>query len=994
VTGRQTLKVFISSPSDVRPERLIAEQVVQRLAREFAHHFNIEAKLWEREPLVATAPFQTNITPLRETDIVVVILWSRLGRPLPADQFRGAVTSRIVTGTEWEFEDAWHSSSTSEDHLPSLLLYRKTAPVIGTYEDEAVVREALNQKRLLEDFLARWTLSSDGVSVAGAWSEFSDAGGFEEMLDNHLRALIEQRLDPGTAEESLAGKTYYGRPFRGLLSFEPEDAPIFFGRSRATNELRELLARQAANGCAFMLVMGASGSGKSSLVKAGLLPYLMMPGMVASVALCRWAVLRPSDVSGDPLAALAAAMLSPAALPELTELLYTNEELKKSLTGNPQQVVFAVRQGLNRAAQAAGLTREGEARLTLVVDQLEELFTQDGITPGTRLAIVAALEALARSGLVWIIATMRSDFFDRLETVPALAELSKGEARYLLAPPSEAEIAEIIKYPAREAGLRFEKDAHRGVSLEDDLRKAAARDQGALPLLSFVLDQLWQHRDERQTLTFAAYKALGGLEGALGQQAEAVFQEQPEATRAELAAILRALVTTGADGKATSRWTPMSAFAASAPQRSLIKAFLDPKARLLIADSDVLEGARVRVAHEALLTHWERARDQIAADIRDLELRGRLEQAARRWRAAASKDKNSLVLPPGLPLAEAQALRRRWGAQLPKDVVDFIAKSKRTIQWRRARLAIILTSAAAALPAALVLVWAALVWWGVWSLEREVQFVTVPAGCFKMGSPPTEDGRLSDEGPLHDVCVRGFELGKFSVTQSQWRQVMVHNPDPSQFKGDNRPVEGASWDDAQLFLRLMSFFGTRNYRLPSEAEREYATRASTETARYWGEQADDSCAYANIADQTFKGTFPDYPAVNCNDSYVYTAPVGSFKPNAFGLYDMIGNVWEWVEDCFVDYERIAPANGSIVTSDNCPRRVLRGSSWFSSANNARAAQRGRNVPSVRSNLIGLRLARTLPGESDPPRITVTVPVPFSRSPPSGSIETGQKTGGK
>jgi hypothetical protein len=327
VIGRQTLKIFISSPSDVRPERLIAEQVVQRLAREYAHHFNIEPKLWEREPLFATAPFQTNITPPRETDIVVVILWSRIGRPLQGDQFRGAVTGRILTGTEWEFEDAWHSSSTRDDRLPDLLLYRKTAPVIGTYENEAVVREALTQKRRLEDFFARWTLSSDGVSAAGAWSDFGDAGEFEELLDTHLRALIERRLESSTAEGTLSGKTYYGRPFRGLFSFEPEDAPIFFGRSHATNELRELLARQAAKGCAFVLVMGASGSGKSSLVKAGLLPYLMMPGMVGQVALCRWAVLRPSDVSGDPIAALAASMLSPSALPELAGLLYTAEDL-------------------------------------------------------------------------------------------------------------------------------------------------------------------------------------------------------------------------------------------------------------------------------------------------------------------------------------------------------------------------------------------------------------------------------------------------------------------------------------------------------------------------------------------------------------------------------------------------------------------------------------------------------------------------------------------
>src|SRR5947207_3138112 len=106
---RKRVRIFISSPSDVRPERLIAQRLVERLAREFSHHFRVEPVLWEREPLVATEHFQTSITPPHETDIVVVILWSRLGVLLPVEQFPGAVTGRQVTGTEWEFEDAFAS---------------------------------------------------------------------------------------------------------------------------------------------------------------------------------------------------------------------------------------------------------------------------------------------------------------------------------------------------------------------------------------------------------------------------------------------------------------------------------------------------------------------------------------------------------------------------------------------------------------------------------------------------------------------------------------------------------------------------------------------------------------------------------------------------------------------------------------------------------------------------------------------------------------------
>src|SRR5262249_28790994 len=208
----------------------------------------------------------------------------------------------------------------------------------------------------------------------------------------------------------------------------------------------------------FVLVFGASGSGKSSLVKAGLLPDLMLPGMIGRVGLVRWGVLRPSDSGGDPLAALATAILSPTGLPELAGLHYTPEQLTALLHQAPGQVALPMRQGLARAAGrvtrrrrrglagaagAAGLPATAEARLVLVVDQLEEIFTIEGYEPEARRGFVAALETLARTDLVWVVATMRSDFFHRMETLPALAALS-AEARYLLFPPSHAQIRPII----------------------------------------------------------------------------------------------------------------------------------------------------------------------------------------------------------------------------------------------------------------------------------------------------------------------------------------------------------------------------------------------------------------------------------------------------------------------------------------------------------------------------------------------------------------------
>ena len=338
---------------------------------------------------------------------------------------------------------------------------------------------------------------------------------------------------------------------------------------------------------------------------------------------------------------MAAAILSSTALPELAALQYTPDQLAALLREAPGQAALPIRQGLTEAGKTAGLTDIAEARLAIVVDQLEEMFTIDRVDRVSREAFVAALATLATSGLVWVVATMRSDFFDRVETMPALAALS-AEGRFLLLPPDESEIGQIIRQPAQEAGLRFEHDAATGVILDEVVRQAAAADRSALPLLSFLLDQLWQQRSDTGVLTFAAYRELGGLEGAIGRRAEEVFQAQPEAVQRELVPLLRDLVTVEG-GKPVSRAAPLSRFPDGSPRRALVEAFLDPEARLLVSDGDSSQ-AQLRLAHEALLTHWQRAREQIAADMRDLELRGRLEEEAEEWRAAPRRDRKSTRL--------------------------------------------------------------------------------------------------------------------------------------------------------------------------------------------------------------------------------------------------------------------------------------------------------------------------------------------------------------
>jgi hypothetical protein len=673
-------RVFISSPFDVRRERLIAEKVVKLLDREFSHFFRVETVLWERRPLIASHHFQDfeNIPPPRTCDITVVILWSRMGVPLPSDRFRGAVSDKVpVTGTEWEFEDAL--ASCRANGRPTLLLYHKEAPILATLDSKDKVDEMWRQKSLVEDFMLNWFRSADGNYIAAS-QRFTIATEFEEKVEDDLRELLQREVKAGNYGIPALISWHKGSPFRGLEAFETEHSPVFFGRTRARNELRDKLALQdRPDGCAFVLVLGASGSGKSSLIKAGLIPDLSLPGMIGDVALCRFAFMNPARTGGDLLSALSIAII--AALPELLELRYSAERLTGLLRGDCKQAAFAIEQGLGRASEQAQLTEVASARLVVIVDQLEEIFTQESLTSDERELFARVLEVLARSGLAWIIGSMRSDFFHRTATVPTLARITAGESCYMLAAPTANEIGQIIRHPARAAGLRFDVDATRGISLDEELRDVAARDPASLPLLEYTLDQLWKRKDENGVLTFAACADLGGLKGAIGRRAQEELEKLAANVRETLPSVLRSLVQVeqGAGGAATARAAPMSLFRPGTAERTLVDAFVAPDARLFVASGDD-KGATLRVAHEALLTHWETAREQIARDRADLQLRGRLEQAAALWRESEDE---SRLLGEGSPLEEAEHHLASYPNELSSEVVRFIQRSK--AKWETLR---------------------------------------------------------------------------------------------------------------------------------------------------------------------------------------------------------------------------------------------------------------------------------------------------------------------
>jgi formylglycine-generating enzyme required for sulfatase activity len=222
-----------------------------------------------------------------------------------------------------------------------------------------------------------------------------------------------------------------------------------------------------------------------------------------------------------------------------------------------------------------------------------------------------------------------------------------------------------------------------------------------------------------------------------------------------------------------------------------------------------------------------------------------------------------------------------------------------------------------------------------------LELVAIPGGKFLMGSPP--EAEYDFEKPQHEVTVPAFYMGKYPVTQAQWERVanlpkekMDLNPEPSYFKGANLPVEGVSWFDAQEFCARLSKNTSKLYRLPSEAEWEYACRAGTTTDYYFGDTITTDL-------------------VNHNIKYAQTTDVGKFPPNAFGLYDMHGNVWEWCEDGWHDTYINAPTDGTAAISSN-NQRVLRGGSLYLNSEYCRSAYRVSNIAHGSFNYDGFRVA--------------------------------------
>ena len=260
------------------------------------------------------------------------------------------------------------------------------------------------------------------------------------------------------------------------------------------------------------------------------------------------------------------------------------------------------------------------------------------------------------------------------------------------------------------------------------------------------------------------------------------------------------------------------------------------------------------------------------------------------------------------------------------------------------------------------------------------EMVVVPAGRFQMGSPSYEEERNDAEGPMHRVMIgEAFAVGVYEVTRGEYERFVgatdhaAENAcytyeegeveeragrnwrDPGYRQSGEHPAVCVSWEDAQAYVGWLSRESGAGYRLLSEAEWEYVARGGTATARYWGEGEGEQCRHANGADASTEFDW----RVSCNDGHARTAPVGSYTKNGFGVSDVLGNVWEWVEDCRNRSYEGAPTDGAAWTRGDCNTRVVRGGSWINDPRALRSALRDWDLSGDRVSNVGFRVARSL-----------------------------------
>lgn len=494
----------------------------------------------------------------------------------------------------------------------------------------------------------------------------------ETIRKRGYRTVAEVRFPLGQEQSAQQHSWQQGSPFPGLQAYDARYASVFFGRGAQIDTLLSRIAQQIQFGRAFCLLLGPSGSGKSSLINAGVMPNLMQQGGFNGIEVLSYTSMDLADVAPKQLLSdLAAALLDWEYNDEPVFAGDSSESLAQALLATPQQVIARALAILPKVAN----TRQ---RFALFVDRLEVLLSSPLFSDDERQQFTQLLEQLATSGAVLVLSACRNEFYPLLVDYPSLIAGKAKGAHFDLAAPSRADMLQMIRLPALAAGLSFDTDANTATPLDELLCAEAASNPDALPMLQYTLQELYLQRSSDNKLLVSVYNTLGGIEGAIGKSAEQAFTALQADAKASLPRVLSMLVTLQEDEKSITSRSGRVAQLQTDAERSLVNTMVER--RLFVSHLQNGEPC-FSIAHEALLRRWPRATAWINEHHDSLSVKSRLQHLTRRWHA--EHNNSAYLLAEGKPLQEALQLRQNKLFQLDDEEQEFLHASAQRVRFRR-----------------------------------------------------------------------------------------------------------------------------------------------------------------------------------------------------------------------------------------------------------------------------------------------------------------------
>lgn len=658
----KTIRIFISSPGDVQQERKIAYKVITELNKQFSKYLHIEVLMWENFPLTAESTFQEGIDYFLKSEVIdfaVFILWSRMGTPLCKKFLRPDGTC-YQSGTEYEFDMMMNLFQ--KKGWPRILTYVKDSEQTpSSLSNIQELEEYLKQKERLRSFISEHFHDEESNSNY-AYLQFGENASFEHKFREHLKALIKPILgDVGNVRE------WEGNPYVGLTSYEYEQNAIFFGRRQLVYDTASALVDfQHPEIKKSLVVLGESGSGKSSFIKAGLLPFFCGN----STDDCKsYRIITPSTY-GDRIRQGIVDILS-----DHYPFLQGHPFLEEICSSNPKDKNFK--------HLTYSIDKHPENALLLYIDQFEELVTDTRISEEERLNIFALLKGLVSTDRIHLILSVRNDFYYIFARYEDLDWVKKNSITVDMPVMGSSEILEIVEEPAKKACLKWEvSDKGEGLNHTIVNEALTIRD---LPLIEFALSELYNKRNEQDELTFAAYQEIGGLEGAIAQYAENFYKGLTDEERNALEDILAHVITKSVASNHT--FVRKTALRKDIDTTELRRATLDKliNAHLFVSGKDSMGNPTVTLTHEVLLRSWKAVSEWIRKEEDFLTRNTYYEESAQYWNQHGQAQAD--LFKEGSKLFEAEYHHYKYSQRISLDVKQFLDASFRAdrrsgLSWR------------------------------------------------------------------------------------------------------------------------------------------------------------------------------------------------------------------------------------------------------------------------------------------------------------------------